>query len=128
MNSVTKQATRQVLIVEDEALIAMHLEDLLSDMGHHVVACLARIDEATKYAEQAEIDFAILDINLGGVKSFPVAEVLRRRGIPFVFASGYGSAGLAEEFRDEITLQKPYEPRQLERVIAEACARAGAVE
>lgn len=128
MNRVTKQATRQVLIVEDEALIAMHLEDLLSDMGHHVVACLARIDEATKYAEQAEIDFAILDINLGGVKSFPVAEVLRRRRIPFVFASGYGSDGLAEEFRDEITLQKPYEPRQLERMIMEACARAGAVE
>lgn len=120
---MTKQATKQVLIVEDEVLIAMHLEDLLSEMGHHVVACLARINEATKYVERAEIDFAILDINLGGVKSFPVAEVLRRRGIPFVFASGYGSDGLAEEFRDEITLQKPYEPRQLERVITEACAR-----
>lgn len=121
---MTKQGTRQILIVEDEALIAMHLEDLLSEMGHHVVACLARVDEATTCAEQADIDFAILDINLGGVKSFPVAEVLRRRRIPFVFASGYGSDGLAEEFRDEVTLQKPYEPRQLERVITEACARA----
>ncbi|APO68522.1 response regulator CheY-like domain-containing protein [Rhizobium gallicum] len=120
---MTGQQARRVLIVEDEVLVAMLLEDLLSEMGHRVVACVARVDEAINVAEQADIDFAILDINLGGVKSFPVAEILRRRGIPFVFATGYGIDGLAGEFRNELALQKPYEPWELERVIAKACAR-----
>jgi DNA-binding response OmpR family regulator len=119
----TKEASR-VLIVEDEFLVAMLLEDLLSEMGHRVVACVAQVDEAAKLADEADIDFAILDINLGGVKSFPVAEILRRRGIPFMFATGYGTDGLAREYRNELTLQKPYEPRKLERAIAEISARA----
>ncbi len=113
---------RRVLIVEDEVLVAMLLEDLLSEMGHRVVACVARVDEAMKFADQAEIDFAILDINLDGVKSFPVAAILRQRGIPFVFATGYGTAGLANEFSNELALQKPYDPGELERAIAQVCA------
>ncbi|WP_234818743.1 response regulator [Sinorhizobium fredii] len=111
------------MIVEDEFLVAMLLEDLLAEMGHCVVACVAHVDEAINVAEQADIDFAILDINLDGVNSFPVAEVLRRRSIPFVFATGYGTEGLAGEFCNELALQKPYEPRDLERAIAVACAR-----
>ncbi|MQW99023.1 response regulator (plasmid) [Sinorhizobium fredii] len=121
---MVRQEARRVLIVEDEFLVAMLLEDLLSEMGHHVVACVARVDEAMKFVDKIDIDFAILDINLDGVKSFPVAEVLRRRGIPFVFATGYGSEGLAAEFRNELALQKPYEPLELQRAIAQACARA----
>lgn len=123
---MTNQRTRRVLIVEDEPLIAMHLEDLLSDMGHEVIASFTRVPEAAEFAEQADIDFAVLDINLREMKSFPVAGILRRRGIPFVFATGYGSAGLSAEFCAELTLQKPYEPRELARVITEACARAAA--
>ncbi|WP_246401299.1 response regulator [Rhizobium hidalgonense] len=114
---------RRILIVEDEFLIAMLLEDLLSRMGHHVVACVARVDEAMKFVDQPDIDFAILDINLGGEKSFPVATLLRRRKIPFIFATGYGTEGLADEFRDELALRKPYDPLDLERAIAQACAR-----
>jgi DNA-binding response OmpR family regulator len=114
--------TKRILIVEDEVLVAMLLEDLLSDMGHFVVACAPRLDEAMKQARDADLDFAILDINLGGVTSFPVAELLRHRSIPFVFASGYGSAGLTSQFEDALTLQKPYEPRELERAIATAFA------
>jgi CheY-like chemotaxis protein len=120
---VTGQAARRVLIVEDEFLVAMLLEDLLSEMGHRVVACATQVDQAMKIAGEADIEFAILDINLGGVKSFPVAEILRRRGIPFVFATGYGSAGLTSEFENELTLQKPYEPGELKRTIAQASAR-----
>lgn len=116
-------ATRRVLIVEDEFLVAMHLEDLLTEMGHHVVACVAELDKAIQLASQAHIDFAILDINLGGERSFGVAVILRRRKIPFVFATGYGTQGLSDEFRNEPTLQKPYEPKELKRVIAEALAR-----
>ncbi len=118
------EKTKRILIVEDEFLVAMLLEDLLTEMGHKVVECITRVDEAVKYANQADVDFAILDINLGGVKSFPVAEILRRRGIPFVFASGYGSDGLTNAFEDELVLQKPYEPHELKRAIAEASARS----
>ncbi|RWE12923.1 MAG: response regulator [Mesorhizobium sp.] len=108
---------KRVLIVEDEVLVAMLLESLLSEMGHQVVASIAQVNEATEFADRAEIDFAILDINLGGAKSFSVAEILRRRGIPFVFATGYGSDGLTNDFRNEPTLQKPYEPLELKRAI-----------
>jgi DNA-binding response OmpR family regulator len=114
----------RVLIVEDEFLVAMLLEDMLSDMGYQVMAT-ARVDEALKLACDADVGFAILDVNLKGVKSFPVAAVLRGRGIPFVFTTGYGPAGLTSEFKDELTLQKPYEPRELKRAIAEVFARTG---
>ncbi|MEO5324011.1 response regulator [Mesorhizobium sp. CC13] len=114
------QQTRRILIVEDEFILAMLLEDLLSDMGHQVVASIASLDKAMEFAGRGDVDFAILDINLGGEKSFPVAAILRRRGIPFVFATGYGSAGLTTEYDNEFTLQKPYEPKQLRRAISEA--------
>jgi CheY-like chemotaxis protein len=120
---VTRLEAKRVLIVEDEFVVAMDLEDLLLEMGHHVVACAAQVDQAMRLAEQTNIDFAILDINLAGFKSFPVAEILRRRGIPFVFASGYGTDGLTSEFENELTLQKPYEHRELERAIENAAAR-----
>ena len=118
----TREA-RRILIVEDEFLVAMLLEDLLSEMGHRVVTCIARIDKAMQFADDGDIDFAILDVNLGGQQSFPVAEILRRRGIPFVFATGYGANGVSDEFRNELTLQKPYEPRELEQAIKKACTR-----
>jgi len=120
---VRKQEAKRVLIVEDEFLVAMLLEDLLTEMGHQVIGTFAQVDEAMKFANQADVNFAILDINLAGATSFPVAEILRRRGIPFLFASGYGSTGLASAFENELTLQKPYEPAELERAIAEASAR-----
>jgi len=121
---VRKQEAKRILIVEDEFLVAMLLEDLLTEMGHQVIGTFAQVDEAVKFANQADVNFAILDINLAGATSFPVAEILRRRGIPFLFASGYGSTGLASAFENELTLQKPYEPAELERAIAEASARA----
>lgn len=110
--------TRRILIVEDEFLLAMDLEYLLMKMGHIVVEVAIRVPEAIEFARDSDIDFAILDINVSGTQSFPVAEILRQRGIPFVFATGYGSAGLVDGYRDEPTLQKPYHPRELEDLIA----------
>ncbi|TGT91401.1 response regulator [Mesorhizobium sp. M8A.F.Ca.ET.161.01.1.1] len=117
------QGAKRVLILEDEPLVAMLLEDLLVEMGHEVIGSVAWIGKAMELAGQVDIDFAILDINLGGAKSFPVAEILRRRGIPFVFATGYGSQGLEGEFENELTLQKPYEPHELKRAIEQALVR-----
>lgn len=110
---------RRVLIVEDEYLVAMELEDLLTQTGHQVVGTATRINEAIELARSADIDLAVLDINLAGAQSFPVAEILRERGIPFVFASGYGPEGLVDGYRCERCLRKPYDSRELERVIAE---------
>jgi len=109
--------SRRVLILEDEFLVAMDLEGLISEMGHQVVASLTRVGEAIKFSNTAEIDFAILDLNLRGEKSFPVAEVLRGRGIPFVFASGYGSDGLSAGFENERVIQKPYGLPEIRQVV-----------
>ena len=82
------------MIAEDEMLIALNLEDMLVQLGHTVIAMAARIPEALKLAAESDIYLAILDLNLFGMSSFPVADVLRGRGIPFMFATGYGAQGL----------------------------------
>ena len=113
----------RVLIVEDEVLLALHLEDLLNELGHEVVALATRIDMAMELARGSDIDFAVLDINVAGTKSFPVADILRQRGIPFAFASGYGVEGLMDGYRDCTALRKPYAQEDLERTIAQvSCA------
>src|ERR1700709_523125 len=88
---VIKHTTRRILIIEDEVLVAMYLEELLTEMGHQVAGPAARINDALELAREAAFDFAVLDVNLAGVPSFPVADVLRQRGIPFVFVTGYGA-------------------------------------
>ncbi|WP_426123041.1 response regulator [Pararhizobium sp. PWRC1-1] len=113
---------KRILVVEDEVLLAMHLEDLLIEMGHEVVGPAIRIVEALKFARQADLDFAVLDVNVAGSQSFPVADVLLARAIPFVFATGYGAEGFLDRYRDHPTLRKPYEPRELQRAIERALA------
>ena len=101
-----------ILIAEDEMLVAMMLEDQLESHGYTVIKA-ARLRRGVELAESESIDVALLDINLAGEESFPIAAVLRRRGIPFVFSSGYGSDGLSEDWRSEKMLQKPYDSKQL---------------
>lgn len=101
-----------ILLAEDEMLLAMMLEDRLSSAGYHVIKA-ARLAKCMELAESAPIDLAILDINLAGELSFPAALVLRHRGIPFVFSSGYDGDDLPEVWRNEKVLQKPYDSRQL---------------
>lgn len=116
---MTGQTAKRVLIVEDEVLIAMDLEDMLNDLGHEVVGQATRIDKAMELASESDIDFAVLDINLAGKKSFPVADILSERGIPFAFATGNGPEGLTDGYRDFPALQKPYAQEDLERTIAQ---------
>ena len=101
-----------ILLAEDEMMLAMMLEDRLNASGYRVIKA-ARLAKCLELAESASIDLAILDINLAGEVSFPVALVLRRRGIPFVFSSGYDDQDLPEAWRNEKVLQKPYDTRQL---------------
>lgn len=109
---------RCVLVVEDEMVLAMLVEDILGDAGYRVLKA-ARVAKALELvAGDDPIDAALLDINLAGKQVFAVAEQLRRQGVPFVFASGYGEKGLPEEFRDCPVLQKPYLPEALTGAIA----------
>ena len=105
MNDATP---RCVLLVEDEMLLAMLAEDILSDAGYRILKA-ARVAKALELAQGGErIDAAILDINLDGSEVFPVAERLRAQRVPFLFASGYGQPGIPDAFRDAPVLQKPY--------------------
>ena len=104
--SATK--ARNVLVVDDEALIAMLIEDMLTDLGCQVVGPAYALNEAMALAQEAAIDCAILDLNLDGATTLPVAAVLRGRNIPFAFASGYADPALASDFKDAPVLQKPF--------------------
>lgn len=110
----------RILLAEDEMLVAMMLEDMLNDLGCTVVGPANRLPKALRLATEEAIDVAILDVNLAGEEIYPVAEALAGRGIPFVFVTGYGSAGLRESFSHVATLQKPFQPQDLEQVLKTA--------
>jgi CheY-like chemotaxis protein len=109
----------KVLVVEDEMMVSMLIEDMLSELGCEVVGPASRLDEAMALAKEAEIDCAVLDVNLGGQPIFPLADLLRERGAPFAFATGYGDAGLRDVDRGSPVLQKPFREGDLARVLGE---------
>lgn len=98
----------RVLVVEDEMTIALMLEDMLLDLGHDVAGLAMRLPQALTMARDVAIDLAILDVNLDGSRSFPVAAVLAQRGVPFFFATGFGMAGIEPPFQDRLTIRKPF--------------------
>lgn len=98
-------------------LIGMLLEDMLQELGHVVVGVTPRVNEALEAVGRETFDVAILDVHLNGQSVFPVAEALSARGIPFVFATGYGERGLPEKYRDRPILQKPFAKDDLERML-----------
>ncbi len=107
----------RVLVVEDEMMVSMLIEDMLTDLGCTVVGPASRLDEAIELANTAEIDCAVLDVNLGGQPIFPLADILRAKGAPFAFATGYGDAGLREVDKGSPVLQKPFREGDLARVL-----------
>lgn len=99
----------KVFVVEDESLVAMQLEDMLLDLGCDLVGLAMRVGRALEMVAAApRIDVAVLDVNIGGDKIYPVAEALRERGVPIVFATGYGRAGVEPDWQSYEILQKPY--------------------
>ena len=115
----------RVLVVEDEMMVSMLIEDMLGDLGCTVVGPASRLDEAIALANDAELDCAVLDVNLGGQPIFPLADLLRARGAPFAFATGYGDAGLRDVDKGSPVLQKPFRETDLARVLGELRASAG---
>ena len=106
-----------MFLVEDEVMIRMMVADMLEELGYRVAAEAGEINEALKLAQNTDFDFAILDVNVNGKVISPVADLIKARGRPFIFATGYGSSGLPEEYRDRPALQKPFQLETLALMI-----------
>ena len=118
-------AGKRVLVVEDEGLVSMMIEEYLDGLGCEVAGAAARLKEALAMARTLDFDLAVLDVNLGGELSYPAAEALRERGVPFLFATGYGVAGLPDALRGAPVLPKPFRQAQLAEAMHRAAAAGG---
>lgn len=113
----------RVLIVEDEFIVAMMIEDTLKALGCEIVSSASRVAQAREIASTADIDVAVLDVNLAGAPVFAVAEVLRERRIPFLFSTGYGAGSVPDAFSDCEVMDKPFSDRDLRQKLALALRR-----
>jgi DNA-binding response OmpR family regulator len=118
-------APRRILVVEDEGALAFLLEDMLLELGHSVIAIVAKVEDALAIRKD-EYDFALLDVNLNGQHSYGLAEKLRAASVPFIFITGYGIAGLAEEWRSWTVLSKPFLSHELKAAIQTALTNQSA--
>ena len=118
----SKPALR-ILVVEDEYLIRMLREDMLADLGYEVAAATGTIAEASEVATSGQFDAAILDVNVDGKEIYPVADILAKRGVPFIFVSGYGEGSLTERYRTRPSLQKPFQAEQIEAALAKLISK-----
>ena len=114
----------RVLVVEDEYLVASLIQDILENAGCIVSGPIPRLREAIDAAEIETCDAAVLDVNLGGKRVFPVAEVLTRRHIPFIFVTGYGAASLPLEHHGRPTIRKPFRNEELVNAVSGLLNRA----
>ena len=106
-----------VLVVEDELLLGILLEGMLTELGHEVVTIAPRLSTALAAVESEGLNLAVLDVRLYGEAVTPVADALLAKAIPFIFATGYGREGVPELHRNRPVLQKPFSKADLERAI-----------
>jgi CheY-like chemotaxis protein len=104
---------RSVLLVEDEMLNMMMFEAMLADLGCQAVTVSATIEDALARVADQAFDVAMPDLNLGGLKSYPVADALAARGVPFFFSTGYGDKDIEAAYRERPVLNKPFQAAQL---------------
>ena len=105
-------AGRHILVVEDEMMCLILIEEILTDLGASVAAA-ATVVQALALIDAQIFDVATLDVNLNGNKSYPVAEALAARGVPFVFSTGYSDHALRDGYRDRPVLKKPFRPQEM---------------
>jgi CheY-like chemotaxis protein len=114
----------RILVVEDESLVAMLIEEYLADFGCAPACSVSRVGKALKALKVTEVDAAVLDVNVAGESVSPIAEALEQRGVPFIFASGYGISGVEERWASRPVLQKPFSAKELHAALV-ACVQAG---
>jgi CheY-like chemotaxis protein len=102
------QRKPRILIVEDEAFIAVMLTDMLEELGYDVAATVSKVSLAKEFLADAQVDIALLDVNVGTEKIDPVADILAERACPFIFTTGYGKAGVPPTHSSRVVLQKPF--------------------
>lgn len=110
---------RCVLVVEDEMLVLMNVEMMLEDLGCSAIYAAANVAQAVALLAEHSFDAALLDVNLGGEKSYPIADILIQRGIPFAFSTGCTDHGDRIDFEDRSILRKPYLREDLVAVFAQ---------
>ncbi len=108
---------KRVLVLEDEPVIGFAIEDMLETLGCEVAGIAFYIDDALKLLDAHEFDLAVLDVNIHGASSYPVADALAGRGVPFVFATGYGHMVRPERFAAVPTITKPYGMAELRQAL-----------
>ena len=111
---------KRVLVIEDEALVGLLIEDVLVELGCELAGRASRLEEALEKAKSLPFEIAILDVNLNGQPTFPVADVLIQRRLPFVFATGYGPAGIPAAMQTVPILHKPFQQSELEKALLAA--------
>jgi len=109
---------RRILLVEDEIFVVWLLEDMLADLGCSVIGPASSVNQALAMIDAEAIDAAVLDVNLNGQMSYPIADALAARGVPFVFATGYDKDTLLEDYRTFPVLQKPVQRFELSDTLA----------
>jgi PAS domain S-box-containing protein len=124
---LAKQDRPRVLLVEDEALVAMMIQETLIEFGFQVLGPVSTASEALAAARERHIDAAVLDINLGDGLVYTVAEILAKRGVPFVFVTGYDAESIDSRFSGIPVLQKPVERESLQRIFVQGMDRAVAI-
>ncbi len=107
----------RILVLDDEPLISMMVEDWLAELGCETVGPASSVSSALSLIDGAPLDGAILDVSLGDEDCYSVADALRERDIPFVFATGHGIKGVAARFKDAPVLTKPINFEQVKKVI-----------
>lgn len=117
----------RILVVDDEPLISAMTEDWLSELGHVVVGPAHSLAKALKLAEE-DLDAAIVDLALGKDLSYPLADALSARGVPFALTTGYGPDGVEAKYRTHSTLGKPFEFAAFRRVVDELLAQSRPTE
>lgn len=111
---------KRAFLVEDEGVVALLIESMLSELGYEVIGPVPRLAKALDVARDEKFDIAVLDVNLNGSSSFPIADLLIEKGVPFVFATGYGAPGIPANLNSNMVLQKPFKTQQLADAIAQA--------
>ena len=113
-----------ILVVEDEFLVAMQIEAVLREAGWNVIGPAGTLASAVKLARSAACDGAVLDVNLRGERVDEAAIILSERGIPFLFASGYGRENLPAAFREGADfLVKPFSDQTLVKAVRDLLLR-----
>ena len=125
--SKRKLSNCKVLVVEDEMMIAMLIEDMLDEFGCKTVGPATNVPRALELIGKEQVEVAVLDLNLDGNDTYAIADALRHKRVPFIFATGYGSTGLREDYRGRPVLQKPFQARELETALAQALSGSNVV-